>query len=132
MMAPSGTSASGLDAFLTEIVESIRKKNGSRITDLFQLDFDSLTPARRKPYEDLNQELNQKYAPGNDGGLTNRVKRPFSQDEFGIFSNSFSECVLSYFRYLRDFSTADNQAKATKIRQLTRYVHRSTFWVITH
>ncbi|KAJ9610757.1 hypothetical protein H2200_005534 [Cladophialophora chaetospira] len=118
-MPPSGTNVSGLESFLNEIVDSIRSKNGTRITDLFQLDFDSLTPARRKPYGDLNQELNQNYPPGNDGGLTTRCKQPFSQDEFGIFSNSFSECVIQYFRYLRDFATADNQSKATKIRQLT-------------
>lgn len=119
-MPPFGASASVLDSFLTDIIASIRSKNGQRITDLIQLDFDSLPPARQKPYSDLNQELNQKYPPGNDGDLVARCKQPLSQDEFGIFSNSFSECIIQYFRYLRDFSTADNQTKATKIRQLTR------------
>ena len=118
-MPPLGAGASLLDSFLTEIVDSIRCKNGRRITDLIQLDFESLGPERQRSYSDLNREL-QKYPPGNDGDLVARCKQPLSQDEFGIFSNSFSECIIQYFRYLRDFSTADNQTKATKVRQLTR------------
>ena len=116
-MPPAGV----LDSFLTEIVDSIRSKNGQRITDLIQLDFDSLTPERQTPYSNLNRELNSNFPLGSDGDLVSRCKRALSQDEFGIFSNSFSECIIQYFRYLRDFSTADNQTKATKIRQLTRY-----------
>jgi hypothetical protein len=54
-----------------------------------------------------------------------------SQEEFGVFSNSFSECVIQYFRYLRDFSRADNQTKATKIRQLTRYAGHPRALLIT-
>ncbi|KIW66097.1 hypothetical protein PV04_08301 [Phialophora macrospora] len=118
-MPPFGTNASVLDSFLTEIVDSVRNKTAQRITDLIQLDFDALSPDRRKPYSDLNQELNQKYPPGGDGGLVARCKQSLSQEEFGVFSNSFTECIIQYFRYLRDFSRADNQTKATKIRQLT-------------
>ncbi|ETI25477.1 hypothetical protein G647_02250 [Cladophialophora carrionii CBS 160.54] len=118
-MPPFGANASVLDSFLTEIVDSVRHKTAQRITDLIQLDFDALSPERRKPYSDLNQELNQRYPPGSDGPLVARCKQSLPQEEFGVFSNSFSECVIQYFRYLRDFSTADNQTKATKIRQLT-------------
>ncbi|KIW93844.1 uncharacterized protein Z519_05159 [Cladophialophora bantiana CBS 173.52] len=108
-----------LNSFLTEIVDSIRTKNGQRITDLIQLDFDSLGPERQKPYSDLNQELNRDHPPQRDGELVARCKQTVSQDEFGTFSTSFCECIIQYFRYLRDFTSADNQAKATKIRQLT-------------
>ncbi|OQU99458.1 hypothetical protein CLAIMM_05089 [Cladophialophora immunda] len=118
-MAAFGARVSLLNSFLTEIVDSIRTKNGQRITDLIQLDFDSLSPERQKPYADLNQELNRAHPPERDGELVARCKQTVSQDEFGAFSTSFSECIIQYFRYLRDFTSADNQAKATKIRQLT-------------
>ncbi|KIX03432.1 uncharacterized protein Z518_06984 [Rhinocladiella mackenziei CBS 650.93] len=118
-MPPFGTSTSVLDSFLTEIVDSIQTKNGQRITELIQLDFESLSPARQKPYADLNRELNDNYPPGSDGELVSRCKKDLSQDEFGTFSSPFSESIIQYFRYLRDFTTADNQAKASKIRQLT-------------
>jgi hypothetical protein len=109
-----------LESFLTEILASLRSKNGHRITELIQLDFDSLPPSRQKPYADLNQELNTNYPPSNDGGLVVRCKNALSQDEFGTFSTAFSDSIVHYFRYLRDYSTADNPAKASKIRQLTR------------
>ncbi|KIW80692.1 hypothetical protein Z517_07308 [Fonsecaea pedrosoi CBS 271.37] len=118
-MAAFGAHVSLLSSFLTDIVDSIRTKNGQRITDLIQLDFDSLSPERQKPYSDLNQELNRVHPPERDGELVARCKQTVSQDEFGSFSTSFSECIIQYFRYLRDFTSADNQAKATKIRQLT-------------
>ncbi|OAP56455.1 hypothetical protein AYL99_09634 [Fonsecaea erecta] len=118
-MAAFGARVSLLNSFLTEIVDSIRNKNGQRITDLIQLDFDRLSPERQKPYSDLNQELNRDHPPERDGELVARCKQTVSQDEFGSFSTSFSECIIQYFRYLRDFTSADNQAKATKIRQLT-------------
>ncbi|KIX99710.1 uncharacterized protein Z520_04346 [Fonsecaea multimorphosa CBS 102226] len=118
-MAAFGAQVSLLNSFLTEIVDSIRSKNGQRITDLIQLDFDSLSPERQKPYSELNQELNRAHPPERDGDLVARCKQTVSPDEFGSFSTSFSECIIQYFRYLRDFTSADNQAKATKIRQLT-------------
>ncbi len=117
---PPGLSTQVLDSFFSTIVESIRSKNGLRITELIQLDFASLPPARQKPYGDLNAELNQHYPAGNDEGLVARCRKEVSYDEFGPFSTSFSESIIQYFRYLRDFATADNQAKASKIRQLTR------------
>ena len=119
-MSRIGNNSSVLESFNAEIVNCVRNKGGQRITDLIQLDFDSLPPNRQKPYAELNQELNQKFPPGNDAGFVSKYKQFFSQDEFGIFSISFSECIIQYFRYLRDFSTADNQTKAIKIRQLTR------------
>lgn len=119
-MPSLGATSRALDSFLAEIVSSVRNKNGERITELIQLDFDSLTPDRQKPYADLNQELNSNFPPTNDGGLVARCKNALPQDEFGTFSTTFSESIIQYFRYLRDFTTADNQAKASKIRQLTR------------
>ncbi|EXJ88017.1 hypothetical protein A1O1_04944 [Capronia coronata CBS 617.96] len=118
-MPPVGSNSSALDSFLTEIIASVRGKNGGRITELIQLDFDSLTPDRQKPYADLNQELNRNFPPANDGGLVSRCRNALPQDEFGTFSTTFSESIIQYFRYLRDFTTADNQSKASKIRQLT-------------
>lgn len=119
-MPPFRNSTPVLDSFLTEIVSCIRSKNGQRITELIHLDFDSLPPERQKPYADLNGELNGSYPPANDGDLAARCKRDLSQDDFGTFSTPFSESIIQYFRYLRDFTTADNLAKASKIRQLTR------------
>lgn len=121
-MTPFGTNTPVLDSFLTVIVDSIRSKNGQRVTELIQLDFQSLSPERQRPYGDLNKELNSNYTPNNDEGLVARCKRDISSDEFGAFSTPFSDSVVQYFRYLRDFTTADNQAKALKIRQLTRCV----------
>lgn len=122
-MPPFGANKSILDSFLTEIVSSIRSKNGQRIAELIQLDFDSLPPGRQKPYAELNAELNAQYpASSNDSQLVTRCKAVLSQDEFGSFSPPFSDSIVHYFRYLRDFTTADNRAKASKIRQLTRYV----------
>jgi hypothetical protein len=111
-----------LDSFLSVIIDSIRSKNGRRIAELIQLDFESLSPDRQKPYADLNGELNRHFRSGNDEDLVTRCKRDVSQDEFGSFSTPFSDSIVQYFRYLRDFTTADNQAKAIKIRQLTRCV----------
>jgi hypothetical protein len=120
-MARFGANKSILDSFLTEIVSSIRSKNGQRIAELIQLDFDSLPPERQKPYAELNAELNTQYpASSNDSDLVTRCKSVLSQDEFGSFSSPFSDSIVHYFRYLRDFTTADNRAKALKIRQLTR------------
>ncbi|KAJ4522111.1 hypothetical protein HRR81_001543 [Exophiala dermatitidis] len=115
-----GGNTSALDSFLAEIINSVRNKNGARITELIQLDFDSLAPERQKAYGDLNQQLNRQFPPTNDGELVARCKNALPQDEFGTFSTTFSESIIQYFRYLRDFTTADNQAKASKIRQLTR------------
>ncbi|KAL2408596.1 hypothetical protein ABEF93_005356 [Exophiala dermatitidis] len=114
-----GGNTSALDSFLAEIINSVRNKNGARITELIQLDFDSLAPERQKAYGDLNQQLNRQFPPTNDGELAARCKNALPQDEFGTFSTTFSESIIQYFRYLRDFTTADNQAKASKIRQLT-------------
>lgn len=120
-MAPFGANKSILDSFLTDIVSSIRSKNGQRIAELIQVDFDSLPPERQKPYAELNAELNTQYpASSNDSQLVTRCKNVLSQDEFGSFSSPFSDSIVHYFRYLRDFTTADNRAKALKIRQLTR------------
>jgi hypothetical protein len=120
-MAPFGMPTPVLNSFLTTIVGSVRARDGQRVTDLIQLDFESLAPAQQKPYADLNQELNQTFPPPRDEGLVEKCKSSISSDEFGSFSNSFSECVIQYFRYLRDFATIDNQTKATKIRRLTRW-----------
>jgi len=111
-----------LDSFLTEIVTSLRSKNGVRISELIQLDFEGLSTERQQPYADLNGELNSNYARGNDAELVQQCKRAIAQHEFGSFATAFSESILLYFRYLRDFTTADNQAKASEIRQLTRCV----------
>lgn len=123
-MPAFGANTPVLDSFLTVIIDSIRSKNGQRITELIQLDIGSLPPERQKPYADLNSELNRNYPPEKDGELSARCHRDLSQDEFGLFSITFSDSIVHYFRYLRDFTTADNHAKASKIRQLTRYVHR--------
>ena len=109
-----------LDSFLNEILNSLRAKDGHRITDLIQLDFESMDPSRQKPYADLNAELNQRFRQGNDAGLSKHCKDALPQDELGSFHSSFSESIIQYFRYLRDFATADNQSKAYEIRQLTR------------
>ncbi|EXJ86803.1 hypothetical protein A1O3_03757 [Capronia epimyces CBS 606.96] len=118
-MPPLRSNTSALDSFLAEIIASVRNKNGERITDLIQLDFDSLSPDRQKPYADLNQELNRNFPAANDAGLIAQCKKALPHEEFGTFSTTFSESIIQYFRYLRDFTTADNQAKASKIRQLT-------------
>ncbi|KAK5464740.1 hypothetical protein LTS15_001302 [Exophiala xenobiotica] len=118
-MPAFGVKTPVLDSFLTVIIDSIRSKNGQRITELIQLDFDSLPPERRTSYADLNAELNRTYPPEKDGELSARCQRDLSHDEFGLFSITFSDSIVQYFRYLRDFTTADNQAKASKIRQLT-------------
>ncbi|KAK4943553.1 hypothetical protein LTR10_016847 [Elasticomyces elasticus] len=118
-MPAFGATTPVLDSFLLVILDSIRSKNGQRITELIQLDFDSLPPDRQKPYADLNSELSRTYPAGNDADLVTRCQRDLSWDEFGTFSISFAESIVQYFRYLRDFTTADNQAKASKIRQLT-------------
>lgn len=120
-MPAFGPRATGLDSFLTEIVTCVQRKNGGGITDLIQLDFDSLPPDRQKPYADLNQELNRIYPSSNDEGLVTRCKAVVSPDEFGTFSTPFSDAIIHYFRYLRDFTTADDRQKAGKIRQLTRF-----------
>ncbi len=121
-MPAFGPNTPALDSFLAVIVDSIRSKNGQRITELIQLDFDSLPPEQRTLYADLNGELNRTYPPEKDGELSARCQRDLSQDEFGLFSITFSDSIVQYFRYLRDFTSADNQAKASKIRQLTRFV----------
>ncbi|KIW46929.1 uncharacterized protein PV06_02549 [Exophiala oligosperma] len=118
-MPAFGANTPVLDSFLTVIIDSIRSKNGQRITELIQLDIGSLPPERQKPYADLNSELNRNYPPEKDGELSARCHRDLSQDEFGLFSITFSDSIVHYFRYLRDFTTADNHAKASKIRQLT-------------
>jgi hypothetical protein len=109
-----------LNSFLTEIVNSLRAKDGHRITDLIQLDFENIEPSRQKPYADLNTELNAKYRRGSDSGLSKQCKDALAQDEFGSFHSAFTDSLIQYFRYLRDFTTADNQSKAFEIRQLTR------------
>ncbi|KAL6247026.1 hypothetical protein RBB50_006333 [Rhinocladiella similis] len=118
-MPAFGVNTPVLDSFLTVIIDSIRSKNGQRITELIQLDFGSLPPERQKPYADLNAELNRSYPREKDGELSARCQRELSQDELGLFSITFSDSIVQYFRYLRDFTTADNHAKASKIRQLT-------------
>lgn len=109
-----------LDVFLNEILASIKAKNGHRITDLIQLDFENLEPSRQKPYSDLNAELNSRFPRDNDAGLSARCKEVLPQNILGGFQSSFSESLIQYFRYLRDFTTADNLSKALEIRHLTR------------
>lgn len=115
-------SASMFVAFLNEILSSIRAKDGHRITDLIQLDFENLDASRQKPYAALNAELNAKFPAGNDVGLVERCKQSLPQSELGGFHSAFSESLIQYFRYLRDFATANNQSKAQEIRHLTRSV----------
>ena len=109
-----------LDQFLTEITQSLRSRNGSRIAELIHLDVESLPPDRQQPYVQLNQQLKSQYPRGRDGGILERCRAAVPQDEFGSFSTSFSESIARYFRYLRDVDTADNLSKALEIRQLTR------------
>lgn len=113
-------SQSMLDAFLNEIITSIKAKDGHRITDLIQLDFENLDPSRQKPYADLNSELNNRFPRANDGGLSTRCKELLPQNILGSFHSSFTESLIQYFRYLRDFATIDNLTKALEIRRLTR------------
>jgi hypothetical protein len=115
-----------LDAFLSEIAQSLRSKNGSRIAELIHLDVESLPPDRQQPYVQLNQQLKAQYPASQDGRLDGRLlercKAAVPEKEFSGFSNSFPECLARYFRYLRGVDTADNLSKALEIRQLTRSV----------
>lgn len=109
-----------LDEFLNAILNSIKAKDGHGITNLIQLDFENLEPSRQQSYADLNAELNNKFPRGNDAGLSARCKEALPQNILGGFHSSFSESLVQYFRYLRDFTSADNLSKALEIRQLTR------------
>lgn len=115
-----------LDQFLSEITQSLRNKNGTRIAELIHLDVESLPPDRQQPYVQLNQQLKAQYPSGQggrlDGRLLERCKAAVPETEFGSFSTSFSESIARYFRYLRGVDTADNLSKALEIRQLTRLV----------
>ena len=109
-----------LDQFLFGITQSLRGRNGSRIAELIHLDVESLPPDRQQPYVQLNQQLKSQYPASQDGRLLERCKAAVPQDQFGSFSNAFSESIARYFRYLRGVDTADNLSKALEIRQLTR------------
>jgi hypothetical protein len=115
-----GSASSGLNSFISEITNSVRNKNGQVITNLIQIDLDSLPPQRQQSYLSIHNELKRDFPASNDQGLVTKCKEAVSQDEFSFFSHSFSECLVQYFRYLRDFPSLDNLKKATQIRQLTR------------
>ena len=109
-----------LDNFLTNITLSLRNKNGQNITDLIRIDLEQLPPERQKPYVDLNAELSAQYPKENDEGLLERCRASVPDKEFTTFTSSFAECLLRYFRYVRDIMALDDLQKALDIRQLTR------------
>jgi len=118
-MSSRAAGPSLLNDFLKNVVDSIRSKNGQRVTQLIQLDFEGMNLEQQKPYSNLNAQLNAQFPRDNDAGLVDHCKQAISSEEFGSFSSSFSDSIIHYFRYVRDFTTADNQQKAFEIRHLT-------------
>ena len=109
-----------LNTFLTDITVSLRSKNGQRITELIYLDVESLPRDRQQPYVQLNAELNSQFPKGNDSAMSERCRAAVPDEEFSTFTSPFSECLVRYFRYLRDFTSSDNLSRALEIRNLTR------------
>lgn len=127
--------ASKLNEFLTHILKCLRQKDGQQLTTTIVLDFTSLPPESQQPYSILHDELNSHFPRGGDEALATKVRQTISSDEFGGFHSSFTESIIQYFRYLRDFSATDDLEKAKSIRQLTRYVEQvwlRMFWANVH
>ncbi|RMZ75336.1 hypothetical protein DV737_g5356, partial [Chaetothyriales sp. CBS 132003] len=112
-------SMSLLATFLSDITASLRSKNGHRVAELIHLDVERLPPDRQRPYVQLNTELNSQYPKDNDEALLERCRSAVPDDEFTTFTPPFSECLVRYFRYLRDFTSSENLTRALEIRSLT-------------
>ncbi|RMZ87576.1 hypothetical protein DV736_g5193, partial [Chaetothyriales sp. CBS 134916] len=112
-------STSLLTTFLSDITASLKNKNGQRIAELIHLDVERLQPDRQRPYVELNAELNSQYPKDSDEDLSERCRSAVPVDEFNTFTAPFSECLVKYFRYLRDFTSSDNLTRALEIRSLT-------------
>ncbi|RMZ75143.1 hypothetical protein DV738_g5642, partial [Chaetothyriales sp. CBS 135597] len=108
-----------LATFLSDITTSLRNKNGHRVAELIHLDVERLPPDRQQPYVLLNAELNSQYPKHNDEALSERCRSAVPDGEFSTFTAPFSECLVRYFRYLRDFTSSDNLTRALEIRSLT-------------
>lgn len=119
--------SSTVDAFLGQILHSVSQRDGQRLIGFIVLDFDSLPEDRRQPYGDLHNELNQRYPAIKDAALSTKVKQALPADQLLSCHSAFTESIIQYFRYVRDYVNDSALLKARKIEKLTRSVQISTF-----
>ena len=114
--------SSVVDAFLGQILHSVSSRDGQRLTSFIVLDFDSLPAERRQPYGDLHIEVNQRYPTTKDAALSAKVKQALPADQLSSCHSAFTESIIQYFRYVRDYVNDSALLKARKIEKLTRSV----------
>jgi len=114
--------SSTVDAFLGQILHSVSQRDGQRLTSFIILDFDSLPEDRRQPYGDLHNELNQRYPATKDAALSTKVRQALPPDQLLSCHSAFTESIVQYFRYVRDYVNDSALLKARKIEKLTRSV----------
>lgn len=113
--------SSTIDSFLGQILQSVNQRDGQRLTSFIILDFDSLSADRRQPYGDLHTELNQRYPVTKDAALSTKVKQALPADQLLSCHAAFTESIVQYFRYVRDYVNDSALLKARKIEKLTRH-----------
>lgn len=112
-----------IDSFLHLIQKSISDRNASKLLEFIVLNFDSIPADRRGSFQNLHQELNNQYPVSkSDSALSDRVKKSLTRNVLGGCHSGFSELIVIYFRYVRDFPGDSPLVKAKKIEKLTRYV----------
>lgn len=116
---------SRLDAHLQQILNCIQQKDGNRLKLFFVLDLDNVQPEYREAYNQLYQDLNNTYPTSKNAALSTKVKQFMPSDALGSFHTSFTDSIVLYLRYLRDYLSNDNLTKAESIERLVKYVRNS-------
>lgn len=111
-----------IDTFLHLTLQSISNRDAQRLLEFIVLNFDAIPEDKRQPFQNLHVELNNQYPPNSDSALPERVKKSLTQSVLSGCHAPFSELIVIYFRYVRDFPGDSPLIKAKKIEKLTRYV----------
>jgi len=113
---------SRIDTHLQLVLSCLQQKDGNRLKQSFPLDLDNVPANSRQAFEQLHQELNSNFPAGNNASLATKVKQFMPSNQLDTFHGPFTDSVIQYLKYLRDYLSNDNLAKAESIEKLVTYV----------
>ena len=108
-----------IDSFLGQILQCLKTSDGQRATTFLVLNLESLPSQQQKSYLELHGELNSQFPSAKDAALSNKVRSILTADTLRGSHNAFCEAVISYFKYVRDFTGDSSLTKARKIERIT-------------